>query len=430
MGRKTDMASRRSQSKWIVIALLTLITTPRFANAEMREISRAALIDKANAFWVAQLVGNYLGFPFENLYQHKPIPFFVDRYYSYLDDESIRLNRHELRGHVPVLLRTFDGAFSDDDTDIEFVTLHAVERHGLGLTYPQIADHWREHISRRIWVANRSARDLMETRMNPPETGMKINNPNWFQIDPQLVNEIWSTFYPGMIDQAAKRAEWGARITNDDWGVHPTIMYAVLLSGGYFTNDIPRLIDLALQRIPESSPFHQGVRDVMQWHHDAPDDWRATRQNIHQKYYRYKTDDYEAPFSKYSSLPNGLCGIMALLYGNGDFLDTVGIAVSAGYDCDNQAATCAAIIAVMNGSKCIPDQLTKTVVPKRTWETPFNDVYLNYTRDGLPIMNHISDIAERIVDVSELAIQANGGEVLSREGGTIYRVQTTGIHLQ
>jgi hypothetical protein len=41
---------------------------------------------------------------------------------------------------APYLLTAFNGAYSDDDTVIEFVTLHAVERHDLGITYPQIAE--------------------------------------------------------------------------------------------------------------------------------------------------------------------------------------------------------------------------------------------------------------------------------------------------
>ena len=50
---------------------------------------------------------------------------------------------------------------------------------------------------------------------------------------------------------------------------------------------------------------------------------------------------------------------MAILYGNGDFMKTVGIAVSAGYDCDNQAATVGGLMGVIHGSKAIPDELTK-----------------------------------------------------------------------
>jgi len=44
------------------------------AQAGEREVTRDQLLDKANAFWVGQLVGNYLGLPFENSYRNNMKP--------------------------------------------------------------------------------------------------------------------------------------------------------------------------------------------------------------------------------------------------------------------------------------------------------------------------------------------------------------------
>lgn len=390
------------------------------ARAAERTISRDQLIEKLSGFWIGQLVGNYLGFPFENVYVEEAIPVLVDRYYTPLNCGELRLNRNDHRAFAPYMFTAFDGAYSDDDTDIEFVTLHAVEEHGLGLTYPQIAEAWKRHINRRIWVANRTARDLMTQGLLPPDTGKKANNPNWFQIDPQLVNEIWSAFYPGLPARSAQRAEWGARITNDDWGVHPTIAYAVMISEAFFETNPAKLVNAALAAIPPEGPFHEGMRDVIRWHEESPADWRATRRKIHDKYFRYKKDGYEAPVSVVSSLANGLCGIMAVLHGDGDFLKTVGIAVSAGYDCDNQAATCGGLMGVMLGANAIPAALTREGAPASRWEKPFNDTYINYSRDGLPIHNRISDLVERIAKIAEKAILNEGGRKEQRDGELVY----------
>ncbi len=370
-----------------------------------------------------QLAGNYMGFPFENVYVDEPCPMLVDRYYTWQDDASIRMNRNDLRGFVPILAAAFEGAFSDDDTDIEFVTLHAVEKYGLDITYPEITEMWKRHINRKIWVANRTARDLMAKGLVAPDTGRKENNPNWFQIDPQLVNEIWSAFYPGMTKKAADRALWGARITNDDWGTHPTIAYAVMYSAAFFEKDVEKWVQMAMEAVPDEGPFAEGMRDVVQWHRDY-DDWRQTRRRIHEKYHAYEKGDYRAPVSVVSSLQNGLCGVMAILYGQGDFMKTVGIAVSAGYDCDNQAATCAGLIGVRNGAACIPDRLTKEFLPRGKWAEPFNDRYVNYSRDDLPIVTKITDIVERIADVAEDAILANGGGKTIENGEVVYIVRT------
>lgn len=405
-----------------IACLLLAALTVRPSVAEERTISREDLLDKITGFWVGQLVGNYMGFPFENVYVDKPIPFLVDRYYTFRDDPAIHMNRDDHRSYLPVLVTMFEGAYSDDDTDIEFVTLHAVEKHGLDLNYAEVTEMWKKHINRKIWVANRTARTLMDQGMVAPETGSRQNNRNWFQIDPQLVNEIWSAFYPGMTERAADRAQWGARITNDDWGTHATVAYAVMYSGAFFEKDVERLVSMAVEVVPDEGPFAEGLGDVIRWHKQHPD-WRDTRKKIHDKYYRYKAGSYEAPVSLVSSLQNGLCGIMAVLYGDGDFTKTVGIAVSAGYDCDNQAATCGGLVGVVNGAECVPDRLTKECqFRKRTWDKPFNDTYINFTRDDLPIANRISDIVRRTAAIAEEAIVRGGGRKVEENGRVEYVV--------
>lgn len=413
------MKTRMCLTMVVVVLLVCLSSTL----AVERTLSRDELIEKISGFWIGQLVGNYMGFPFENVYEKEPCPFLVDRYYTWQDDRRIRMNREDLRGFVPIFAAAFEGAFSDDDTDIEFVTLHAVEKYGLDINYDEITMMWKRHINRKIWVANRTARDLMAKGLVAPETGSQANNPNWFQIDPQLVNEIWSAFYPGMTAKAADRALWGARITNDSWGTHATIAYAVMYSAAFFEADVATLVQMAMDAVPDAGPFAEGMRDVVRWHGED-EDWRTTRRRIHEKYWAYEKDGYRAPVSVVSSLQNGLCGVMAILYGEGDFMKTVGIAVSAGYDCDNQAATCAGLIGVRNGAACIPDKLTRDFLPNGRWDKPFNDQYLNYSRDGLPIVTKISDIVTRIADVAEQAILANGGRKTIEDGKVIYVIRT------
>ena len=184
-----------------------------------------------------------------------------------------------------------------------------------------------------------------------------------------------------------------------------------------------QLVDRALKAVPNEGPFAEGMRDVIAWCQEDGD-WRITRQRIHEKYNQYKNGDYEAPSSPVSSLQNGLCGIMAILYGEGDFMKTTGIAVSAGYDCDNQGATCAGLIGVMQGADCIPDFLTKELPRHGKWDKPFNDRYLNYSRDGLPIVTKISDIVSRITAIAEKAILKNGGRIVRRDGQIWYEIHS------
>jgi ADP-ribosylglycohydrolase len=405
----------------VLVAVLSIATG---LQAEERAISHEQLIDKLSGFWIGQLLGNYIGYPFENNYVDEPIPILVDRVYSvpYSGDPPLKMNDRDLRGYVPIICHALHGAFSDDDTDIEFVTLHAVETHGLDITYAEITQEWKAHINDYIWAANRRARGLMDEGLIAPDTGRKENNKDWFQIDPQLVNEIWSAFYPGMTALAAERAQWGARITNDDWGTHPTVAYAAMISAAFFVDDVDSLVQIGIRATPNEGPFAEGIRDVVQWHEEH-DDWRETRIKIHEKYYEYDNGTYKAPVSVISSLQNGLCGIMAILYGEGDFMKTVGIATSAGYDCDNQAATCGGLLGVLNGFRDMGDaalDITLNIPSRGSWEKPFNDQYVNTTRDGLPLRTPISEIVDRIAEIAKIAILENGGRVETRGGEPLY----------
>ncbi len=406
--------------KIIIAAIFLAMSGPAMAQPA-NTISREALRDKIEGYWLGQLVGNYMGFPFEFVYSDTPAPIFIDRYYNVTDSSGIRMNHTDRRGNVNIFADALGGAWSDDDSDIEFVTLHAVEAYGLDLTYEEITGAWKDHINRFIWVSNRKARDLMEEGLVAPETGKKENNPYWFAIDPQLVNEIWSVFYPGMTDQAVQRAEWGARITSDDWGTHPTMFYAALYSAAFFEKDIDKLYDLGMSYIPEGSPFLQGLKDVKEWH-GQHEDWKVTRELIKQNYLRYPAEVEDPWYHEVSAMVNGLCGAMAILYGEGDFIRTTGIAVSAGYDCDNQGATCAGLMGVLNGAGCIPRELTHEMGYNDRWDMPFNNQYINYSRDGLPNLTYISDLIDRILAIAETAILENGGAAFEEGGTTYYRI--------
>jgi hypothetical protein len=208
-----------------------------------------------------------------------------------------------------------------------------------------------------------------------------------------------------MTNLAAERALWGARITNDDWGTHPTIAYGVMISAAFFEKDVEKLVQMAIKAVPNEGPFAEGMRDVVAWHKENKD-WRDTRKKIHDKYYRYKNGSYEAPVSVFSSLNNGLCGIMAILYGEGDFMKTVSIAVSAGYDCDNQAATCGGLMGVLNGTKCLPHEMIES----------FNNQYICFTRDDVQVATPLSEIEERIAAIAKTAILDNGGRMELDQG--------------
>jgi hypothetical protein len=322
---------------------------------------------------------------------------------------------------MDVLVNTLGWAWSEDDSEIELVSLHAVEKNGLDITNREIAEAWKTHINRFIWGSNRQTRMLMDQGLIPPETGKEGNNPYWWHIDPQLVNEIWSVFYPGMVDKAVQMADMGAHVMNDKWGTHPTLFYAALYSGAFIESDIQKLYQMGMDVLPEESPMLPALINLRKWHQQHPD-WRDTHKLLYENYYAYPVDT--DVHNNVNAIINGLYGAMAILYGEGDFLKTVGIAVSAGLDCDNQAATCGGFIGVLKGFEAIPGKLTTDLGGGEIWDEPFNDQYINYSRDELPNMTPISEIIDRIYVISIKAILENGGSKRIVDGVTFYEIRT------
>lgn len=114
--------------------------------------------DKVHASLLGQLVGNLYGLGYEFKFIDEPGPETMP--YGYTEGVLQRVDE-------------MNGGFSDDDTDIEYMYLLQMERHGIEPTYGQLAEAWKQHVRERVWVANRVALTLMHTGLYPPHTGRK-----------------------------------------------------------------------------------------------------------------------------------------------------------------------------------------------------------------------------------------------------------------
>ncbi len=363
-------------------------------NVSAKKISVAELRDKIAGAWIGEMIGNIYGLPFEN--KNVLVPG---------SDEKWPLGYTK---NLDKLAKT-GGAFSDDDTDFEYIYLMQMEKWGCEPTYAQLRDAWMYHVRDKVWLANRAALGLMHHGFTPPFTGMKENNPHWFQIDPQLINEIWGYTAPGMINYAVEKSDWAARITSDGWGVEPTMFYGALYSNAFFEKNIEKLVAEALKHLPVNSRYAQTVKDMVDLYHSYPKDWKKARQEMATKYYIN-----EDPMTKtiWNANLNGACGILALLYGNGDFQRTMDLACSIGFDCDNQAATMGGLLGVMYGAEVLPKALS---CPIQGWTKPFNDRYINITRYDMPDAS-ISDMIDRTVKQAIIVVSKNGGKLVKQDG--------------
>jgi hypothetical protein len=390
--------------KLSVLLVLVSVSSGVFAG-KPEKITLNELHDKIAAAWIGQMIGNIYGLPHENKYVEAPGP--ENWPYGY----SKNLDK----------LAKYDGAFSDDDTDVEYMYLLQMQKYGPEPSYQQLREAWMYHVRDKVWLANRAALGLMHFGYTPPFTGSKELNPHWYQIDPQLINEIWAFTAPGMVKYAASKSEWAARITSDEWGVEPTIHYGAMYAAAFFESDVKKLINIGLESLPPTGRYATTVREMIALHAKYPNDWKAAWKVMADKYY---VNEPDLTKTIWNANLNGACAILAMLYGEGDFQRTLDLSCAMGFDADNQAATVAGLLGIINGMKGLPANL---YLPIEGWTMPFNNKYINITRHDLPDAK-INDIIDQTVKAAVDLIVLKGGKVSGSAGKEVITINTDAVY--
>lgn len=371
----------------LIAAGVAGLAAPAFAaEDDYVNLPAGVLADKIQGGMLAQILGNLNGLPHENEYIDEPGN--VERY-------------------VPELLQ---GARTDDDTDLEWVYVLEMQRGGaLFVPSGRIAELWRRHINRSIWCSNVYARQLMDLGIEPPLTGRIAINP-WaeFNISGQFICESFGLMAPAMPRTAAALGLHYTTVTIDGEPAQTTQLFTTMIAEAFVEEDLDRILDAGLAAVDPRSVIRSVVEDVRGWHRQHPRDWRAARLEIKKKYSKH--DGTMRDRNGYEL--NTASTVAALLYGGGDFVETLRTAFNFGWDADNNAATSATIIGVIRGKAWMEEQHWQIV-----------DRYQNTTRDDMPADETITRFGDRVVDLAHRVILENGGEEVSVDGKLVYRIR-------
>lgn len=272
-----------------------------------------------------------------------------------------------------------DGAWTDDDTDVEWIYLVDMEQTGTMRIPPaRISSLWRRHINRRIWCSHLYVRQLMDLGIDPPLTGrIEINPWAHFNLSGQFVSESWGLISPGMPETAARIGIRYTHVSVDAEPIESTQMMDAMIATAFLTSDIERILDAGAAALDPGSVLSQMMSDVRRWHKENPQDWRRTRRLTKEKYCKYGGDDLR---DRNGVWLNGASTLGAFLYGNGDFVETVRHAFNFGWDADNNAAASGTIIGVTKGAKWLLSQ---------GWD--IKDKFRNTSRDDMPSNETLND---------------------------------------
>ncbi len=380
-----------SGGRQVIVALSLLLAGAAAVRAE-RTIDAAVYLDRLRGMWFGQLIGNHTGRPLEGQYTaREPAPASAFAWVIQMDAN--------------------DPWTGDDDTSFEYLYLHCLEDCGLAPTAAEIRAAWVDHVPLTdIYIANLQARLLMDHGFEVPATGSYRHNMHAYAIDAQITTESLGALSPGQRQWALETVARFGGVTNEGFSLHAAQFYGAMYALAAFESDVHEVVALGQAAVPVTSRSWQAIQQVRDWYAadlaDGTLDWRATRRLI---YDRYRGAEAHGRYRGWvESTVNLACTTTALLYGDGDFEETVRIAVLCGFDADCNPATAGGLMGLMVGYDALPVSLTG----------PATDVYRVLSRPGLPEYDTITGVAGRLQALTEQVIVANGGSV----AGGVYHV--------
>jgi hypothetical protein len=175
-------------------------------------------------------------------------------------------------------------------------------------------------------------------------------------------------------------------------------MVDVMIATAFLTNDMEKVLDAGSAAVDARSVMSQIIADVRRWYKENPRDWRLTRKLTKDKYCKYGGHDMR---DRNGVWLNGASTVSALLYGDGDMLQTIRAAFNFGWDADNNAAASGCILGVMKGNKWMSSQ---------GWD--IQDRFRNTSRDNMPEDETITKYEDRLIDLARRNIRQRGGSIV------------------
>jgi hypothetical protein len=325
--------------------------------------SKAKLLDKIKGGWAGQTIGCTYGGPTEF------------RFCGTMIQDYVPIAWPE--GQIKWYYENSPGLYDDVYMDLTFVDVF--DR--LGLDAP--ADSFAMAFATAgyaLWHANQAARYNILHGIMPPASGHWMNNPHADDIDYQIEADFSGLMSPGMPNAASAISDKIGHIMNygDGWygGVYVGAMYSL----AFVSDDIAWIVREALKTIPEQSRFYQCMRSVISVCEKHPDDWKQAWFEC-EKNWSSDTgcpDGVFVPFN-IDAVINSAYIVIGLLYGGGDFYQTIDIATRCGQDSDCNPASAGGILGTVLGYSNIPEKWMKNLREVEDMNFAYTNISLNKT---------------------------------------------------
>lgn len=392
-------------------------------------VNRADYADRLRGMWFGEALANWTGRMTEGSRRGTDLvnrPFYTDASWGTPSDTSPYSGQ-------PIGFTFQSPWLTDDDTDVEYAYVHLMtQAQSPTLTPQQLTDGWRTHFTQALWYSNQVTRDLINRGAGAESTGVPAANPFSHYIDAQLTTEVFGALAPGRPDHGLRYGMAPMLMTSRGHATHAAQYFSSMYSlaaavpaGLSPAQKMQWLSDHARQYIPSTSKAADVIDFVTADFAANPDvnDWESTRDRMHERYQQQAASNGFVYRDWTESSVNLAGGVMALLYGNGDYRRTVQIATLSGWDSDNATASLGGLFGLVHGYQHIASQFTPGELIDRYNMTPVplsDDFHTRFTGlsnmpDHVPGRTNVEDtfaqLAERMLPVVDRAVAEMGGTV-------------------
>ena len=399
MLKKFGLVQRKSigsPAKWVPIVVVILLMagmTTLFAQTnedglKERKLKVSDYRQKMMAGWIGQMVGVGWGGPTEFRYANKIMP----------EDK------------VPEWKPEMVNVWHQDDLYVEMTFLRSLEKYGLDVSMRQAGIDFANS-KYMLWHANNAGRDNLRKGIAPPDCSHPQFNSHADDIDYQIEADFSGLISPGLPNSVIALGEKFGRLMNYGDGVYAGQFVGGMYAEAFFEDDPLKIIKAGLKCIPEGSQYAEMVRDVMMWYEENPDDWEATWQKVNKKYHdnpdytRWLCTEQGGDFNIDAKL-NGAYIVIGMLYGNGDFDQTIIISMRCGQDSDCNPSNAGGVLFTTSTYDSLADKYVSGLQ---------TDVKFSYTEYDF---QSLADVCVKLA--GEIVVQAGGRIEKNEEGEDVF----------
>ncbi len=268
----------------------------------------------------------------------------------------------------------------NDDLDLQLVWLTLAEYYGVyNLTPRLLGEYWINSII-GPWCEYAVCRWNCQSGFYPPLSGA-VDNDIWkWSNGAWIRSELWACLFPGNPDAAIEFAYLDACCDHVGEGIYAAMFTAALESAAFVEKDLPKLIDIAVSKIPDGCRIARSVR-LVQACYQKNMDWKTAREKV--------VED-SADLGWFQAPGNLAFAVLGLLYGEGDFGKSICLAANCGDDTDCTAATAGSVMGIMYGAKNIPAK----------WLEPIGDGIvtkaINHFNLPIPAPTTVTELTNRV----------------------------------